>query len=193
MELWAYDPYNEWPEMMAPSRLWNQDFGSGLFNEPMFGPFDLPRSVYRRRPTKLSKSEVVSDKDKFQVSETFPTGRWQLIELFSLSGQVTIDLADFEVKEISVKIIDNSLVVHAEHEEKPDEAGHVYRKLNRRYILPRTVDQDNISSTFSDNGTLVITAPKKPKEQSVRGSLQLVLDCTIFQIFTLISGQRAYC
>jgi HSP20 family molecular chaperone IbpA len=97
---------------------------------------------------------------------------------------VTLDLADFKVNEISVKIVDNSLVVHAEHEEKPDEAGHVYRKLNRRYILPRAVNQDNISSTFSDNGTLVITAPKKLIEKSVRGSLLLVLDWTIFQIFS---------
>jgi hypothetical protein len=86
MELLTYDPFfNEWPEMMVPSRMWNQDFGSGLFNEPMFGPFDLPRSLYRRRPTpKLSKSEVVSDKEKFQVSEHLPTGSWQLIDFFSL-------------------------------------------------------------------------------------------------------------
>ncbi len=53
-------------------------------------------------------------------------------------------------------------MVKAEHEEKPDEHGHVYRHFNRRYVLPRNIDLDQVKATMSDDGTLVVCAPKKP-------------------------------
>ena len=79
--------------------------------------------------------------------------------------QVTLHLGDFKNNEIGVKIVDGSLVVKAEHEEKPDDHGHVYRHVKRRYILPRNVDFENMNATMDDNGTLVICAPKKPVEE----------------------------
>jgi len=73
-------------------------------------------------------------------------------------------MPNFKQDEIKVKVIENSLDVDAEHEEKQDEHGHVYRHIHRRYHLPRSADLDKFSSTFSDNGTLTICAPKKPFE-----------------------------
>ncbi len=77
---------------------------------------------------------------------------------------MTLHLPNFKSKEICVKVIDNHLVVNAEHEEKPDEHGHVYRHFNRRYVLPRNVDFDKVNATMSDDGTLIICGPKKPLE-----------------------------
>jgi len=54
--------------------------------------------------------------------------------------------------------------VKAEHEENQDEYGHVYRRFHRRYVLPHNADLDQFSSTFSENGTLVVCAPKKQYE-----------------------------
>ena len=66
----------------------------------------------------------------------------------------------FSLNEISVRSVDNSLVVVAEHEEKPDESGHVSRRIQRRYLLPRNADLDRIQSTLTEDGVLTITAPK---------------------------------
>ena len=84
---------------------------------------------------------------------------------FCVSYQVTLNLGDFKSNEINVKIVDNSLVVCAEHEEKPDDHGHVYRHVKRRYMLPRNVDLEQMNATMSDKGQLVVCAPKKPEEK----------------------------
>ena len=78
---------------------------------------------------------------------------------------MTLNLGDFKSNEINVKIVDNSLVVCAEHEEKPDDHGHVYRHVKRRYMLPRNVDLEQMNATMSDKGQLVVCAPKKPEEK----------------------------
>ena len=78
--------------------------------------------------------------------------------------KVTLHIEDFKPNEISVKMVDSSLVVCAEHEEKEDDQGHVFRHIKRRYLLPRNVDFDHLSATLSDKGTLVVSAPKKPQE-----------------------------
>ena len=78
---------------------------------------------------------------------------------------MTLHVEDFKSNEISVKIVGSSLVVCAEHEEKEDDHGHVFRHVKRRYILPHNVDVDHLSATLSDNGTLVVCAPKKAQEK----------------------------
>lgn len=77
---------------------------------------------------------------------------------------MTLNLGDFKSNEINVKLVDRSLVVCAEHEEKPDEYGHIYRHIKRSYFLPRNVDCDKLNATLSDNGTLVVCAQKKAIE-----------------------------
>lgn len=77
---------------------------------------------------------------------------------------MTLDLGDFKSNEINVKVIDNSLEVCAEHEEKPDEYGHIFRRIKRRYFLPRNVDFDNLKATLSDDGNFVVCAQKKAIE-----------------------------
>jgi HSP20 family molecular chaperone IbpA len=78
--------------------------------------------------------------------------------------KVTLDLGDFKSNEINVKLVDRSLVICAEHEEKPDEYGHIYRHIKRSYFLPRNVDCDKLNATLSDDGTLVVCAQKKAIE-----------------------------
>ncbi|XP_057380104.1 alpha-crystallin A chain-like isoform X2 [Daphnia carinata] len=85
-------------------------------------------------------SEVVNNQDKFQV---------------------TLNLKNFKSNEVNVKVIDQTLCVCAEHEEKPDDSGRIYRKIKRRYFLPNNVDCDKINATFSDDGTLIVSAGKK--------------------------------
>lgn len=55
-------------------------------------------------------------------------------------------------------------MISAEHEEKPDEHGHIHRRITRTYPIPRNVDCDKLNATFSENGTLVVCAQKKAIE-----------------------------
>lgn len=77
---------------------------------------------------------------------------------------MTLSVGDFKTNEVSVKVVDGCLVICAEHEEKPDDHGHVYRCIKRRYKLPGNADIENMNASLADNGTLIICAPKKQEE-----------------------------
>jgi crystallin alpha B len=74
---------------------------------------------------------------------------------------VILDVQQFSPDEITVKTVDNHVVVEAKHEEKQDEHGYISRHFVRRYVLPPSHDLLNITSTLSSDGVLTITAPKK--------------------------------
>lgn len=95
---------------------------------------------------------------------------------------MTLHVEDFKPNEISVKMVDSSLVICAEHEEKEDDHGHVFRHIKRRYLLPRNVDFEHLSATLSDDGILVVCAPKKPQETV----------CCLTSISPLIYRTRLY-
>ncbi|EEC02529.1 heat shock protein, putative [Ixodes scapularis] len=77
-----------------------------------------------------------------------------------------VDVRHFAPEEITVKTVDNCVVVHGKHEEKSDETGsYVKREFTRRYVLPEDVDPHTVTSSLSAGGLLAVEAPRKtPKE-----------------------------
>ncbi|XP_059351549.1 alpha-crystallin A chain-like isoform X1 [Daphnia carinata] len=145
MALWSYDPFSDYYSTPYPRDTWSllqQDPVSRWVDSP-FSSF-WPRDLFNMPPMTTrpfqQAREVVSDKDKYQV---------------------TLNLKNFKSNEVNVKVIDQTLCVCAEHEEKPDDSGRIYRKIKRRYFLPNNVDCDKINATFSDDGTLIVSAGKK--------------------------------
>lgn len=90
-------------------------------------------------------SIVQADKDKFQV---------------------TLDVSQFAPEEITVKVVDQKVVIEAKHEEKRDEHGWVSRQFVRKYIVPSQCDINQVESHLSSDGILSITAPRKEPLQS---------------------------
>ncbi|XP_046398291.1 heat shock protein 23-like [Ischnura elegans] len=84
--------------------------------------------------------------------------------------KIVMDVQHFKPEEITVKQIDDSVVVEGKHEETEDEHGFVSRHFVRRYTLPQGVDHQALNSTLSSDGVLTITAPKvkKMQEDNVR-------------------------
>lgn len=82
------------------------------------------------------------------------------INCVTLSGadfQITLDVSAFHPREITVKVKDQEIIVHGEHEERrEDEFGFVSRKFTRRYFLPDTFDPLTISSSLNLNGTILL-------------------------------------
>lgn len=85
--------------------------------------------------------------------------------------KVMLNVKQFRPDEIDVKIVDDYLVVHGNHEQRADEHGFITREFTRRYKLPDDVEPDKISSSLSQDGVLTIKAPRKqiepPKNERV--------------------------
>lgn len=77
--------------------------------------------------------------------------------------QVRLDVKDFIPNEISVKTIDNAVVVEAKHEERKDSSGYISRQFKRRYTIPREFNIHEIDTQLSSDGMLTINVPRDYK------------------------------
>uniref|UniRef100_A0A0K8R996 Putative heat shock-related protein n=1 Tax=Ixodes ricinus TaxID=34613 RepID=A0A0K8R996_IXORI len=134
-------------------RLFDDDFGSSFLDGELFDPpfyhqrfYIQPRNQERGHGHGHGSQAVVeSDPNKFALR---------------------VDVRHFAPEEITVKTVDNCVVVHGKHEEKSDETGsYVKREFTRRYVLPEDVDPHTVTSSLSAGGLLAVEAPRKtPKE-----------------------------
>lgn len=73
-----------------------------------------------------------------------------------------MDVQQFAPEEITVKMVDDFIVIEAKHEERQDEHGFISRQFQRRYKLPSAVRLDTLKSNLSSDGILTVTASLKP-------------------------------
>ncbi|XP_054282485.1 protein lethal(2)essential for life-like [Macrosteles quadrilineatus] len=112
----------------------------------------LTPSMLEMQPWKLLNqlepgASIVNDKKNFKVS---------------------LDVQQFKPEELSVKVVDNFVVVEGKHEERRDNHGFVSRQFTRRYCLPDDVDTSALQTTLSSDGVLQLHAPKKLQEKNAR-------------------------
>ncbi|KAI6235657.1 Hsp-25 [Aphelenchoides besseyi] len=72
--------------------------------------------------------------------------------------RLRFDVAQYRPEEVTVKAVDNRLLVHAKHEEK-SASRTVFREYNQEFMLPRGTDPENISSVLSNDGVLTVSCP----------------------------------
>ncbi|KAK5974674.1 Heat shock protein beta-1, partial [Trichostrongylus colubriformis] len=72
--------------------------------------------------------------------------------------RLRFDVAQYKPEEVTVKTIDNRLLVHAKHEEKTPQRT-VFSEYNQEFLLPRGTNPELISSTLSTDGVLTVEAP----------------------------------
>uniref|UniRef100_A0A914HET6 SHSP domain-containing protein n=2 Tax=Globodera TaxID=31242 RepID=A0A914HET6_GLORO len=72
--------------------------------------------------------------------------------------RLRFDVSQYRPEEVTVKTVDNRLLVHAKHEEKTPSRT-VYREYNQEFMLPRGTNPEQISSTLSTDGVLTVEAP----------------------------------
>ncbi|XP_020713899.1 heat shock protein 67B3 [Ceratitis capitata] len=80
--------------------------------------------------------------------------------------EVHLDVGLFKPEDLTVKIVDDSLVIEGKHEEREDEHGHISRHFVRRYVLPKGYDEDSIVSTLSSDGALTVRVPSPTPPES---------------------------
>nr|UJQ69866.1 heat shock protein beta-1 isoform X4 [Diamesa zernyi] len=72
--------------------------------------------------------------------------------------RLRFDVSQYAPEEITVKTVDNKLLVHAKHEEKSPQRT-VYREYNQEFMLPRGTNPEAITSTLSVDGVLTVESP----------------------------------
>lgn len=79
---------------------------------------------------------------------------------------VNVDVKDFTPNEISVKTVDNTIVVEGKHEERQDKSGFISRQFTRRYTIPDGYNVKDVISQLSVDGILTLKAPPRAIEDS---------------------------
>lgn len=79
--------------------------------------------------------------------------------------QACIDVQQFQPNEITVKTVDNNIIIEGKHEEREDEHGFISRHFVRKYALPAGYDPKEVVSTLSSDGVLTIKAPPPPSKE----------------------------
>ncbi|XP_076061741.1 uncharacterized protein LOC143037427 isoform X2 [Oratosquilla oratoria] len=77
-----------------------------------------------------------------------------------------LDVKDFRDGELSVKVVDDSVVTEGRIERKQGGSSSTH-SFRQRFSLPKSVDLEAVTSTISSDGILTITAPKTKQRQSV--------------------------
>ncbi|XP_012289100.1 protein lethal(2)essential for life [Orussus abietinus] len=152
-----------WADLERPYMM-DQNFGMGLRSDQLPGLSSLEKlygnrllnSLYYRpwtdilRATEGGLSAIKADKEGFKVF---------------------LDVQQFKPEELQVRVMDNTLLIEAKHEEKRDQHGLISRQFVRKYILPEGVDPEKISSSISTDGVLTISAPLRDQPQEKPGRI----------------------
>lgn len=141
---------------LTPMSLFDQDFGIGMLSDELVTPrlrFRQPGYLRPWSRLQTGSSVVSSNKDEFKVN---------------------LDVKQFAPEEISVKVVDNSIVIDGKHEERQDEHGFISREFKRRYLLPADVDPKQVQSSLSSDGVLSVSAPKKKAALENERSIPIV-------------------
>lgn len=149
-------------------------------------PLTRRRSLFDVHP-----ADIWRHPDPFELM--FPSSRfndllkWPVYELVDQSQvnpnkdfQVSFDVRQFAPNEITVKIVDDSIVVEAQHEERSDDnqESYVSRHFTRRYVLPEDYNINDVVSTLSSDGILTVKAPLKPVEERAKNVREIPVQKT---------------
>ena len=132
----------------------NDNFGLG-FNHNML--HDFPYTTFE------DLNQRIRDRHQF-IRDEFRTH--PLLNNAKYGFEVMVDVHQFKPNEITVKVVENIVIVEAKHEERQDDQGYIARQFSRRFTLPSGYDVGKIESVLSSEGYLTVKAPPPPPRMS---------------------------
>lgn len=151
------------PRKSNPIRMWFDDISDRFFDMDMdLGsryrrPFGLGSRL--RREFGMPRDVLSSTNSSSKTSSSVSNDSDKRLALTKDGLQMNLNVYQFSPNEITVKTVDNVIIIEGKHEEKQDEHGYVTRQFNRRYKLPKEYDPKDVVSTMSSDGVLTIRAP----------------------------------
>lgn len=82
--------------------------------------------------------------------------------------KVSMNVSEFKPEELSVKVVDNHVIVEGKSEEEHGDNGYVSRHFVRRVAVPAGFEVDNAISTLSSDGVLTVNVPKPQTDEKAR-------------------------
>lgn len=153
-----------WADLDRPHRIWDQNFGMGLYPEQLIFPSSIDSRIYSPLNNRAMLDFYYRPLSEFLRRDV---GGTSTITADKDTFKVILDIQQFKPEEINVKLINRLVVVEAKHEEKKDEHGLISRQFIRKYLLPEQVDEEKLTSSVSSDGILIITAPLKQIEENL--------------------------
>lgn len=153
-----------WADLDRPHRIWDQNFGMGLYPEQLIFPSSIDSRIYSPLNNRAMLDFYYRPLSEFLRRDG---GGTSTITADKDTFKVILDIQQFKPEEINVKLINRLVVVEAKHEEKKDEHGLISRQFIRKYLLPEQVDEEKLTSSVSSDGILIITAPLKQIEENL--------------------------
>lgn len=109
---------------------------------------------------------------KLQKEKSFDEDDGEIVKSMAMSEvtntpangfQVSVNVQQFKPNELTVKVVDNHVVVDGRHDERLDEHGLISRQFQRKYLIPKGIDSKGITSSLSSDGILTVKAPPPHK------------------------------
>jgi crystallin alpha B len=82
---------------------------------------------------------------------------------------VKLDVQHFSPKELSIKTVDNFVIIEGKHDEKLDDHGFISRHFVRRYMLPEWAKAEDVACDMSSDGVMKVTVTKPTAALAVEG------------------------
>lgn len=73
--------------------------------------------------------------------------------------EIFVDVEKYRPGEITVRTVDDNIVIEGKHDERKENNAYVTRKFIRKYQLPQGYEPELVTSTLSSDGLLSIKAP----------------------------------
>ncbi len=73
--------------------------------------------------------------------------------------EVKVNVSEYSPAELSVRTVDNTILVEGKHTEREDELGFVSRSFSRRFVIPEGVKPENVTCKLTSDGFLILSAP----------------------------------
>ncbi|KAH8335197.1 hypothetical protein KR067_011064 [Drosophila pandora] len=157
---------NDWDHFLE------DDFGFGVHAHDLF---HRPRlmmphgSIGRRRFLPYERNHHHGHGHHQLVPRRQSGGQNSLLPAVGKDGfQVCMDVSQFKPNELTVKVVDKTVVVEGKHEEREDGHGLIQRHFVRKYTLPKDFDPNEVVSTVSSDGVLTLKAPPPPSKEQAK-------------------------
>ncbi|XP_062844533.1 heat shock protein, alpha-crystallin-related, b15 [Trichomycterus rosablanca] len=158
----SWDPLQDWPK----SSILDQCSGAPFFLKENDGSWlDTARKTLEKSPWPgflsfpLVSPVCPEISSPSSSSKDGPQMQLPPAESNSKSWRISLDVFHFCPEEIGVRMTEGYLEVTGKHEERQNKRGTISRSFTRKYKLPAEIDLQQMSSSLSPEGVLLVEAP----------------------------------
>jgi len=134
------------------------------FDQAMQGVLDK----FENKGTKISSSNRTSSTETYRQIRNANIGKdlyaSQALQITEKDGKfnAVMDVKDFNPKDLSVRVVDDRVVVEGKFEQKSEDGSSVAAKeFYKEFNMPPSADIDQVATALSKDGILTVKAPKR--------------------------------